>query len=127
MKPSVHLSRQELLTLIFDKLENMRAELEHMDGESKLTPIRKRTAVVAAEALRIQRLIEEHAAIADFGHCVYCGKTIDEHVDAMTDPLPPDAKVSPKGEAERPPSCRYLRGLFDSLELATYQPLPLPE
>lgn len=104
----LRLSRAETFTLVFDKLETIRSEVEECDG-MKLTVIRPRLARIALEARRAQQLIERQEAIAHSGHCVHCGKIFEEHGEIPS--LRTDVEAG----------CGYLRALYVAVELETYQ------
>jgi hypothetical protein len=81
----VHLSRSEVLELIFGKLTLIREECESIDSEDSrpterdLLGLIKSFRRIAVEAKRAASLIETHTHVAKAGHCIHCGKTYSEH------------------------------------------------
>jgi hypothetical protein len=132
----VHLSRSEVLELVFGKLHLIEAECQEMTDEdavawrpAKLADVQRRLKRIALEAKRAASIIETHTHAAKGGHCVYCGLSYEEHdTDEARrakgeDVLP---KQHAKDGSERP-RCLALQRLFESVELETYQPLPMME
>ncbi len=123
-----HLSRSEVLELVFGKLQLIQQEAEECtDRENgkvtmaELAAIQRRLMRCALEAKRAASLIETHTHVVKAGHCVHCGKTYEEHA---ADDMPREG-VMPRVHSratDRPP-CLALQRLFDSVELETYQPL----
>jgi len=129
--PVTHLSRSELMQLLYDKASLIRSEAEDIDSESEsrlsLADARKRMKRIGIEAKRCAALIESYEMVAKSGHCLHCGKPYSEHHD-LTPPLPPgEPRVRFKGEAPAEPQCRALQRFFESLEIETYQGLQIVE
>lgn len=131
---AVHLSRSEVLELVFGKLQLIREECERIDREDSrpterdLLDIIKSFRRIALESKRAASLIETHTHVAKGGHCIHCGKTYEEHETdekrrEQTDVLP-KVRAKPGGDG---PRCVALQRLFDSVELETYQPLAMLE
>jgi len=130
-KVETHLSRGEVMTLLYDKLHLIQGECEAYCGEDadlnarKLADVKKRLKRIAVEARRAASLIETYEHIAKAGHCLHCGQTYEEHSPTET-PLPDGApRVRVKGAEPEQPRCYALQRLFESVELETYKPLAL--
>ncbi len=121
-----HLSRSEVLELIYGKLQLIREEAESIDGEDSrpterdLLGLIKSFRRIAIEAKRAASLIETHTHVAKGGHCIHCGKTYEEHEGDSADGVTPRRHAKEGSEKSR---CLALQRLFESLELETYQPL----
>lgn len=133
----VHLSRSEVLELVFGKLNLIEseaqsaAEKERLDGEFTLHDLKNAQRClkrIAIEAKRAASLIETHTQVATAGHCVHCGKTYAEH-DSDEKRREESGGVFPKRLAKEdvPLRCLALQRLFESVELELYQPLPMVE
>lgn len=130
-----HLSRSEVLELVYGKLQTIREEAERVDADESrptqrdLLGLIKSFRRIAIEAKRAASLIETHTHVAKAGHCVFCGKTYEEHeTDAKR--REESGGVVPKRlakEGAEPPRCLALQRLFESAELELYQPLPMLE
>lgn len=137
---AVHLSRSEVLELVFGKLQLIREECDRIDHEDSrpterdLLDIIKSFRRINLESKRAASLIATHCHVAKGGHCIHCGKTYEEHEtdDARTEQhaaigrqaLLPKKPALPGGAG---PRCLALQRLFDSVELETYQPLAMLE
>lgn len=133
----VHLSRSEVLELVFGKINLIEqecesaSEKEHREGGftlKDLTDAQRCLKRIAIEARRAASIIETHAHVAQAGHCIHCGKTYEEHdTDEKrreTRELLPKKLANPDVDHVR---CIALRRLFESVELETYQPLQMVE
>jgi hypothetical protein len=133
---AVHLSRSEVLELVYGKLMVIREEAESIEGEDSrpterdLLDLIKSFRRIAVEAKRAASLIETHTHVAKAGHCVHCGKTYAEHDtdeqgrEKRGGLLPNRRPINPQIEQAR---CLALQRLFESVELELYQPLPMTE
>lgn len=129
-----HLSRSEVLELVFGKLLVIREECERIDHEDSrpterdLLDIIKSLRRIALESKRAASLIETHCHVAKSGHCVHCGKTYEEHETdekrRETRDVLPKKLANPEVDHIR---CLALQRLFESVELETYQPLAMLE
>jgi hypothetical protein len=129
-----HLSRSEVMTLLFDKLSIISGECSEYvhDGDiaaRNLPDLKLRLRRIALEAKRAASLIETYEHAAKAGHCLHCGKTYEEHDDKLAQPLPEGSpRVRAKGAtSDEPQRCRALRAYFESVEVETYKPLQLQE
>lgn len=138
---ATHLSRSEVLELVFGKITMIESECQAAaDREEavghggdrtlkELQDVQRRLKRIAIEARRAASLIETHTHVAMAGHCVHCGKTYAEH-DSDVAREADGARFLPKKHAKpgaEGPRCLALQRLFDSVELETYQPLPVTE
>lgn len=133
----VHLSRSEVLELVYGKLHLIQGECEEVTREEsrptqrELLDILRRFKRIAIEARRAASLIETHTHVASAGHCTHCGKTYEEHDSDEERQAKREGGLLPKTLAKeggvQGPRCMALQRLFDSLELETYQPLPMLE
>ncbi len=133
---AVHLSRSEVLELVYGKLQVIEGECsEIQDREAharydNLPALQQRLKRIAIEAKRCASLIETHTRVATAGHCIHCGKTYAEHDsdakrrEGKPDGLLPRKLANPAIDSLR---CLALQRLFESVELDTYQPLPMVE
>lgn len=136
---AVHLSRSEVLELVFGKLmlieqeAQSAAEKERQDGKFTLHDLQNAQRClkrIATEAKRAASIIETHTHVAKAGHCVHCGKTYEDHDsdqkrrDDRPEGLLPRKLANPAVDGLR---CLALQRLFESVELDTYQPLPMLE
>jgi hypothetical protein len=131
----VHLSRSEVLELVYGKLIVIREECESIDREDSrpthrdLLDLIKSFRRIAVEAKRAASLIETHTHVAKAGHCSHCGKTYAEH-DTDAKRGEESGGTFPKRHAKagtEGPRCCALQRLFESVELELYQPLPMVE
>ncbi len=132
---AVHLSRSEVLELVFGKLQLIREECESIDSDDArptqrdLLGLIKSFRRIAIEAKRAASLIETHTHVATAGHCIHCGKSYAEH-DTAEKRKEESGGMVPKRlakEGTEPPRCLALQRLFESIELELYQPLPMLE
>lgn len=125
--PITHLSRSEVTTLMFDKVQLIIAEasnIEGDDGRLNLTDAKKRLKRIAIEAKRAAALLETHERVWKSGHCLHCAKPYADHLDEKP-PLEPG-----QVRAKYPPSeprCLALKKFFESVEIETYQGVLLDE
>lgn len=133
---AVHLSRSEVLELVYGKLMVIEGECQEMAEREEyarhdqLEDVQRRLKRIAIEAKRAASLIETHTRVAKAGHCIHCGKTYAEHDsdekrrEERPDGLLPKKLANPAIDKLR---CLALQRLFESVELDTYQPLPMVE
>lgn len=127
MPKITQLSRKELMTLLYDKLETIREEAsELMDPDAEvpadLSHAMMRLKRIAIEAKRAASLIDTYEVCSRAGHCSFCGKTYEEHLDQR----PPGERVRLKHPPDEP-RCVMLKRFFDSLEVETYQGVQIVE
>lgn len=132
MTTETHLTRAEIMTLVYDKLQIISAEMDAaQDGEdnpARFRSLKPRLKRVVVEARRAASLIETYERHWTAGHCLHCGKSYQEHDEQRAqEPLEASVRVRIKGEESGPPRCRALRALFESMEIETYQALKLED
>jgi hypothetical protein len=129
--PVTHLSRQELMSLLYDKLQTIRDEADEIVDpdvrEPRHLPSAKlRLKRIAVEARRAASLIETYEIVSKAGHCLHCGKTYEEHEERAKLPeggvLVRAKDLSPDGSR-----CNALKALFESVEIETYQGVQVVE
>lgn len=123
------LSRQEVMSLVFEKLmliqgEVEEAENEHEKGIKLIGNIKNRLKRIVVEARRAASLIETHERHWTVGHCLHCGLTYQEHDDEAAR-LAPGVRVRAKNIDNPEARCCALRRLFESVEIETYQSVKL--
>ena len=132
---ATHLSRSEVLELVYGKLMVIREEAERVDADGERPTQRDLLDLIRAfrrivvEAKRAASLIETHTHVATAGHCIHCGKTYADH-DTDAKRREESGGVVPKRlakEGAEAPRCLALQRLFESIELELYQPLPMLE
>ncbi len=120
-----HLSRSELMTLLYDKLHTIREEADTIldpdaDKPGDLSHAMTRLKRISLEAKRAADLINTHEVCSKTGHCWHCGKSYDEHQEQSGGV---NAAVKSKNE----PRCMALKRFFESMEIETYQGVQIVE
>lgn len=131
----IHVSRAELMTLLYDKLGLIQSEIEeaqaageHGYSGRRLSDLKKRLTRIAVEAKRSQSLIDSYEAHWMEGRCMHCDRPFSEHSEYGLKPelgAGPRVRVKSDNDDEaRPAYCGMRIDKYESLELATYQNLP---
>ena len=128
--PVTQLSRSEVMTLLYDKLNTIREEADTiLDPEAQkpgdLSHAGKRIRRIAIEAKRAAALIDTYEICSKAGHCTHCGKTYDEHLEER----PPHESGAPlvRAKDRAAPRCVELKKFFESIEIETYQGVQIAE
>jgi hypothetical protein len=93
------LSRAEVMTLLYDKVTQIREEAEQIEDEpkpAKLGEYKARLKRIVIEAKRAASLIETHERTWKEGHCLYCGETYEAHMEVHPPLLPGEPRVKGK-------------------------------
>lgn len=121
-----HLSRSELMTLLYDKLHTIREEADTLlDPDaakpSDLSHAMTRLKRISLEAKRAADLINTHEVCSKTGHCWHCGKTYEEHQEQS------EGRITPSVKSRNDPRCMALKRFFESMEIETYQGVQIVE